>query len=471
MHAPARQPWRSRRCGRAMNRSRNERIADRRRRPRRHRAQEPLAGAPGPRAERHRARPRAVHVGPHVLRVVDPARQGRDVDGHQVLRGLLLLRHGRTRASCRSWSPAIIALIVVHALPRGAQVPDQLPAVRDVPRPHEDDEARGHDAVVVAGRHRLRAVLPRLASHLYLMLTQPGPHRPVRVRRPRVERPLVAALPGAAASPSSCTAASACTGWRSSGAGSRARDPNATRARLKTLKWAITVFFLVLGLRHARGLHEDRHRARDRRPASATRPRWRAARRRTAGADDEDHLHRRARHRRRARRACALAIGAQAPRPRRDHPVAGAAQALALGKAAQGGMQASLGNVIKGQGDNEDVHFEDTVRGSDWGADQEVVRMFVNTAPKAVRELAAWGVPWSRVRKGDRAGHHQRPEGHDHRARRGARPGRAARLRRHQEVAHLLRVRRHRPRDAVRGERPGDRRVDSRCTSASRRSR
>ncbi|MDO9074016.1 MAG: fumarate reductase flavoprotein subunit [Rubrivivax sp.] len=71
-------------------------------------------------------------------------------------------------------------------------------------------------------------------------------------------------------------------------------------------------------------------------------------------------------------------------------------------KAAQGGMQASLGNVIKGEGDNEDVHFEDTVRGSDWGADQEVVRMFVNTAPKAVRELAAWGVPWSRVRQGDR---------------------------------------------------------------------
>ena len=71
-------------------------------------------------------------------------------------------------------------------------------------------------------------------------------------------------------------------------------------------------------------------------------------------------------------------------------------------KAAQGGMQASLGNVIKGEGDNEDVHFEDTVRGSDWGADQDVVRMFVNTAPKAVRELAAWGVPWSRVRQGDR---------------------------------------------------------------------
>src|SRR6266496_982651 len=70
--------------------------------------------------------------------------------------------------------------------------------------------------------------------------------------------------------------------------------------------------------------------------------------------------------------------------------------------AAQGGMQASLGNVIKGEGDNEDVHFEDTVRGSDWGADQEVVRMFVDTAPKAVRELAAWGLPWSRVTRGYR---------------------------------------------------------------------
>jgi fumarate reductase flavoprotein subunit len=70
--------------------------------------------------------------------------------------------------------------------------------------------------------------------------------------------------------------------------------------------------------------------------------------------------------------------------------------------AAQGGMQASLANVVRGVGDNEDVHFADTVRGSDWGADQEVVRMFVQTAPKAARELAAWGVPWSRVRPGDR---------------------------------------------------------------------
>jgi fumarate reductase flavoprotein subunit len=70
--------------------------------------------------------------------------------------------------------------------------------------------------------------------------------------------------------------------------------------------------------------------------------------------------------------------------------------------AAQGGMQASLANCSKGHGDNEDVHFSDTVRGSDWGADQRVVRMFVNTAPKAVREMAAWGVPWNRVERGER---------------------------------------------------------------------
>ncbi len=128
--------------------------------------------------------------------------------------------------------------------------------------------------------------------------------------------------------------------------------------------------------------------------------------------------------------------------------------------AAQGGMQASLANAIKGEGDNEDVHFADTVRGSDWGADQEVVRMFVNTAPKAVRELAAWGVPWNRVRA-------RRPRGRRStarrsritRARRGPRPDHGARLRRHQEVAHLLRLRRHRPRDALHHEQPGHRRI------------
>jgi len=69
--------------------------------------------------------------------------------------------------------------------------------------------------------------------------------------------------------------------------------------------------------------------------------------------------------------------------------------------AAQGGMQASLANCKMGEGDNEDVHFCDTIKGSDWGADQEVARMFVHCAPKAIRELAHWGVPWSRVHRGD----------------------------------------------------------------------
>ncbi len=70
--------------------------------------------------------------------------------------------------------------------------------------------------------------------------------------------------------------------------------------------------------------------------------------------------------------------------------------------AAQGGMQASLASANKSAGDNEDIHFTDTVRGSDWGADQKVVRMFTHVAPKAVRELANWGVPWNRVKSGDR---------------------------------------------------------------------
>jgi fumarate reductase flavoprotein subunit len=75
--------------------------------------------------------------------------------------------------------------------------------------------------------------------------------------------------------------------------------------------------------------------------------------------------------------------------PRRSHSCA-----------AQGGMQAALANCVKAAGDSPDLHFVDTVRGSDWGADQEVVRMFVDNAPIAVRELAHFGVPWTRVRPG-----------------------------------------------------------------------
>ena len=75
--------------------------------------------------------------------------------------------------------------------------------------------------------------------------------------------------------------------------------------------------------------------------------------------------------------------------PRRSHSCA-----------AQGGMQAALGNCVKAAGDSPDLHFLDTVRGSDWGADQEVARIFSDNAPIAVRELAHFGVPWTRVRPG-----------------------------------------------------------------------
>ncbi len=75
--------------------------------------------------------------------------------------------------------------------------------------------------------------------------------------------------------------------------------------------------------------------------------------------------------------------------PRRSHSCA-----------AQGGMQAALANCVKAEGDSPTVHFLDTVRGSDWGADQEVANIFADEAPVAVRELAHFGVPWTRVRGG-----------------------------------------------------------------------
>ena len=75
--------------------------------------------------------------------------------------------------------------------------------------------------------------------------------------------------------------------------------------------------------------------------------------------------------------------------PRRSHSCA-----------AQGGMQAALGNCVKAEGDSPTLHYLDTVKGSDWGADQEVARIFAEEAPVAVRELAHYGVPWTRVRGG-----------------------------------------------------------------------
>ncbi len=69
--------------------------------------------------------------------------------------------------------------------------------------------------------------------------------------------------------------------------------------------------------------------------------------------------------------------------------------------AAMGGMQAALGNSIMGEGDCPEIHFNDTVKGSDWGCDQEVARLFAETGPIAMREMAWMGVPWSRVVPGE----------------------------------------------------------------------
>lgn len=78
--------------------------------------------------------------------------------------------------------------------------------------------------------------------------------------------------------------------------------------------------------------------------------------------------------------------------------------------AAQGGMNASLGNV-KGEGGAEDsweMHAYDTVKGSDYLADQDAVELMCREAPRSVIELEHLGTVWSRLDNGKIA---QRPFG------------------------------------------------------------
>lgn len=78
--------------------------------------------------------------------------------------------------------------------------------------------------------------------------------------------------------------------------------------------------------------------------------------------------------------------------------------------AAQGGMNASLGNV-KGEDDAEDsweMHAYDTVKGSDYLADQDAVEIMCKEAPRSVIELEHLGTVWSRLENGKIA---QRPFG------------------------------------------------------------
>lgn len=47
-------------------------------------------------------------------------------------------------------------------------------------------------------------------------------------------------------------------------------------------------------------------------------------------------------------------------------------------------------------GDSLELHAWDTVRGSDFLADQDVVWLFVQESPKEIVQLDHWGIPWSR---------------------------------------------------------------------------
>ena len=61
--------------------------------------------------------------------------------------------------------------------------------------------------------------------------------------------------------------------------------------------------------------------------------------------------------------------------------------------AAQGGIGASLGNMNE---DNWHYHFYDTIKGSDWLGDQDVIEFMCREAPKVVYELEHFGMPFDR---------------------------------------------------------------------------
>lgn len=65
--------------------------------------------------------------------------------------------------------------------------------------------------------------------------------------------------------------------------------------------------------------------------------------------------------------------------------------------AAQGGIAASLANVAE---DSEELHMFDTVKGSDYLGDQDVIEFFVAEARKTVYEFEHMGVPFSRTEDG-----------------------------------------------------------------------
>ncbi|NPE07645.1 MAG: FAD-dependent oxidoreductase [Asgard group archaeon] len=68
--------------------------------------------------------------------------------------------------------------------------------------------------------------------------------------------------------------------------------------------------------------------------------------------------------------------------------------------AAQGGINAALGNTEAGKNDSPKTHAYDTVYGSDYLADQDAVMVLAKEAPKIVIELESMGAPFSRLDSG-----------------------------------------------------------------------
>ena len=68
--------------------------------------------------------------------------------------------------------------------------------------------------------------------------------------------------------------------------------------------------------------------------------------------------------------------------------------------AAQGGINAALGNLENGKNDTPKQHAYDTVKGSDYLADQNVVMFMCEEAPKIVIEFESMGAPFSRLKSG-----------------------------------------------------------------------
>jgi succinate dehydrogenase / fumarate reductase flavoprotein subunit len=64
--------------------------------------------------------------------------------------------------------------------------------------------------------------------------------------------------------------------------------------------------------------------------------------------------------------------------------------------AAQGGINAALGNHPAGKDDTPAKHAYDTIKGSDFLADQDAVEVMTAEAPNVIMELDKWGCPFSR---------------------------------------------------------------------------